>query len=585
VIKKEKILKILGWAAFAVSASAFFLPVVNPDVFWHLSAGKYAAEHLAPPRFDFLSWPAAGKEWVDFEWGAQLLYYLAWKAGGFKALLVFKGLLLCLVLAVFRGLALLYGRAALLPLVLPLLAAALAGASDLRPENFSLLFFALTLYGLEKLRLKKLVPGRKVLFLSFLFFALWINLDPGCFYGLALIGLYAAGEFFSERLSSIRGGKPGRPLLSLEYLKLFLLGLAATLVNPYGPALYPVIAAHGLRSPVPGGHLGVWAASTFGNPHFWPYLLLLAGGSSGLLLFFLRRRHAVYPHLAGLLFFIWASAGYSGNIPFFVISGLAFALALPWELPHFSRRDPLFVVGAACGACLVLWFYASFIWPHYTGKAPVFRASSGNLARFLKANKKELSGLRLYNHGDWGGWLGWELAPAYKVFMDGRYLFKEKAGELAADSRGYRRWSGLIDKYKFDLMLITLNEPLIPITQRLADGRVELFWRPAYLFYLPKKDWAVVYWDYRVAALVRRSAVPAAWVAAREYLYLRPTDVPNLASPVLAGEIPLSGLDRELALYLGSHPGGKEAPSNTSLVNFCRLLKEACAKKGAKCLL
>lgn len=574
MIKKENLIKLLGWAAFAVSASAFFLPIVNPDVFWHLSAGKYAAEHLAPPRFDFLSWPSAGKEWVDFEWGAQLLYYLAWKAGGFKALLVFKGLLLCLVLAVFRALALLYGRAALLPLALPLLAAALAGAGDLRPENFSLLFFSLTLYGLEKLRLKELVPGRKALFLAFLLFAVWINLDPGCFYGLALTGLYAAGEFFA--------GRPGR---GLEYLKLLLAGLAATLVNPYGPELYPAIAAHGLRSPVPGEHLGVWAASTFGNPHFWPYLALLAGVSSGLLLFILRRRHAVYPHFAALVFFIWASAGHSGNIPFFVISGLAFALALPWELPPFSSRHPLALGGAACGAFLVLWFYASFIWPHYTGKTPVFRASSGNLALFLKANKRELSGLRLYNQGDWGGWLGWELAPDYKVFMDGRYLFKDKAVELAADGRGYPRWSGLIEKYKFDLMLITLNEPLVPIRQRLADGRVELFWRPAYLFYLPKKDWAVVYWDYRVAALVRRSAVPAAWVAAREYLYLRPTDVPNLASPVLAGEIPLSGLDRELALFLGSHPGGAEAPANTSLVNFCRLIKEACAKKGAKCLL
>lgn len=585
MIKKERFLKLLGWTAFAVSASAFFLPVLNPDVFWHLSAGKYAAEHLAPPRFDFLSWPASGKEWVDFEWGAQLLYYLAYKAGGFKALLFFKGLLLCLVMAVFRGLALLYGRAALLPLLLPLLGTALAGAGDLRPENFSLLFFALTLYVMEKIRLKELVPGRRFRFLSFLFFALWINLDPGCFYGLALLGLYAAGEFFSERLSFIRGGKPENPRLSPEYLKLFLLGLAATLVNPYGLELYPAIAAHGLSSQVPGEQLGVWAASTFGNPHLWPYLLLLAGVSSGLLLFFLRRRHAIYPHFAGLLFFAWVSARYPGNIPFFVIAGLAFALALPWKIPRFSRRAPLAAVGAACGAFLVLWFYAAFIWPHYTGKTPVFRASSGNLAQFLKTNKKELSGLRLYNSGDWGGWLGWELAPDYKVFMDGRYLFKEKAGELAADGRGYRRWGGLLEKYKFDLMLINLNEPLIPIKQRLAGGRVELFWRPAYLFYLPKKDWAVVYWDYRVAALVRRSAAPAAWVAAREYLYLRPADVPNLASPVLAGEIPLSGLDRELELYLGSHPGGKEAPSNTSLVNFCRLIKEACAQKGAKCLL
>jgi hypothetical protein len=36
---RDKLLTILGWAAFAFACSAFVLPVVNPDVFWHLAAG------------------------------------------------------------------------------------------------------------------------------------------------------------------------------------------------------------------------------------------------------------------------------------------------------------------------------------------------------------------------------------------------------------------------------------------------------------------------------------------------------------------------------------------------------------------
>ena len=315
-----------------------------------------------------------------------------------------------------------------------------------------------------------------------------------------------------------------------------------------------------------------------------PYALALAGTAAGLVLFLLRRRHAVYSHLACLLFFTLASAEHARHIPFFVITGLAFTLALPWEslpLPRYSRAV---LRGGAAGLVLLnLWFYSAFIWPQYTGRSSFFSASSASLARFLKINAGELSGLRLYNYWAWGGWLGWELAPDYKVFVDGRYLFHDKIAELVEARTGTRNWGGLIAKYDFDLMLIALDEPLVPVKQRLADGREEVFWRPAYLFYLPKKEWAVIYWDYRVAAVVRRSAVAPAWLAAREYRYLRPADVPNLAAPVLAGDVPLSGLERELRLYLGSHPGGREALANTAIVDFCEKIRSACAKKGAAC--
>ena len=64
---RDRAIDLLGWAAFALACSAFVLPVVNPDIYWHLSAGKYTVAHLAPPRADFLSWPLHGQEWVDFE--------------------------------------------------------------------------------------------------------------------------------------------------------------------------------------------------------------------------------------------------------------------------------------------------------------------------------------------------------------------------------------------------------------------------------------------------------------------------------------------------------------------------------------
>ncbi|MBI5210537.1 MAG: hypothetical protein HY927_11255, partial [Elusimicrobia bacterium] len=38
-----------------LAASGFLTPVVNPDLYWHLSAGRLMAETLSVPRADWLS--------------------------------------------------------------------------------------------------------------------------------------------------------------------------------------------------------------------------------------------------------------------------------------------------------------------------------------------------------------------------------------------------------------------------------------------------------------------------------------------------------------------------------------------------
>lgn len=579
---RDKLVTILGWAAFAFACSAFVLPVVNPDVFWHLSAGKYTVSHLAPPRTDFLSWPLAGSEWVDFEWLTQVFYYLLHEAGGFRALQAFKALLLALTLLAFRSTVLLYGRSAALPLALPFFAAAIISNCDLRPENFTLLFFALTLYFLERSRLGSAPRGPAAAAAVFVFFALWTNLHAGYLYGLALIGLYAAGEGLTEQLPWIYGKGPfARPQKSLQYLKGFFVGLAASLANPYGWKIYAVIANHQEHIATLQEHIQEWSPFSLDNAYQWPYALTLGAAFGAAAYFLLRRRHVVYQHIAALLFFAWASAAHQRHIPFFVMTALPFALALPWEGAGPRLRRALWPAAAALAAGL-LWFYYALVWPQYGAAPRVHRWSSDGLADFLKANSAELSGLRLYNHWGWGGWLGWELGPAYRPFIDGRYLFHDKIPEVTGLSKDARNWTRLIDRYEFDLMLVKLDEPAVPVKQRLADGTEEFFWRPAYMFYLPRRDWAVVYWDRAIAALVRRTAAPPGWLQERELRWLRPGDGANLSAPLLAGEIPLAALRRERDIMLGWRRDA-EGYAGADAARRVEELEALCAAKGARC--
>lgn len=582
---RERIYNILGWGAFVFACSVFFLPIINPDIFWHLSAGRYTLAHFGPPRTDFLSWPMAGKEWVDFEWLPQVVYYLLYKVGGFRALLFFKAGLLVLTLLAFRSLLVLYGRRALVWLVLPFFAAGIITNSDLRPENFTLLFFVLTLYALEKSRLASIPAGKKYKAAFFAFIALWTNIHAGYLYGLALIGLYAAGEFFEEELPYIYGKAPfARPAKSLEYLRFFFLGLAASLVNPYGWKIYSVMANHQKYMDTLQEYIQEWTTFDLTNAYQWPYILALLFVMGAFAFFVLRRKRPVYTHFTCLLYFLWASANHARHIPFFIIVGLAFTLSLPWgEFPVSKLKRALLLAGGALWLLLNFWFYNNFIWTQYTGKATQFKWGSDGLAAFLKDSGPVLSGLKLFNPWGWGGWLGWELGPDYKVFIDGRYLFHDRIVETVEARNGSRSWQGLINKYKLDLMLITLDEPKVPVKQKLLNGKTTMFWRPAYLMYLPRSEWAVIYWDYSVAAVVRRSAVPAAWLAEREYRYLRPADSLNIVAPLLAGELPLSAVKTEMQRYVRFHKATGVNSVNGDVMNFVAGLEKICAAKGSKC--
>jgi hypothetical protein len=527
----------------------------------------------------------AGAPWVDFEWLSQLTYYLLYKLGGFWALLFFKAALMILVLLAYRATALLYGRRRALPLLLPFIAAALITNSDLRPENFSLLFFTLTLYYLEKSRLRGMPAGRGFMAAAFAFFALWTNLHAGYMFGLALIGLYAGGEFFEEELPFIYGKAPfARPSKSLEYLKFFFVGLAASFANPYGWRIYSVMSNHQKYMDTLQEYIQEWTTFDLTNAYQWPYVLAMLIVLGAFLYFLLKKRHTVYAHFAGVLFFLWASANHARHIPFFIVSGTVFALALPWEeFPVARLKRGLAWAGIALWLGVTFWFYYGYIWTQYVTEPTEFKWGSSGLKEFLSANKAELAGLRMDNPWGWGGWLGWELGPDYKVFIDGRYIFHDKIREVVGLRDNPRNWATVIAKYKFDLILITPDEPRVPIRQRLPGGSSTIFWRPAYLFYLPHREWAEVYWDYSIIAFVRRSAVPAAWLAAHELRYLRQGDSLNIVAPLLAGDLRLSEIKKEEQIYLRDHSPEGENSVNGPVINFVKELEQLCARKGAKC--
>ena len=614
-IDKERLHKIAWFAGLGLALSAFFLPVINPDIFWHFSAARYMAEHGSVPRADFLAWTMQGREWVDFEWLSQLILYGLYKLGGFKLLVLFKGAVLAAVTVVSWRTAALSGRSrAVCPVLLdseqksrepemnlspdasnqkggawlymPFFAAGIITNSDLRPENFSLLFFALLLYRLEWERLKgppefNLRDG----VLAAVFFALWANLHAGYVYGLVLLVIYFLGMLSRAALPFIYGRSAGlQPGRCTAYLKYAAVGLAATLVNPYGWKIYGVILNHQRHIDLLQEYIQEWNTFDLTNIYQSPYIITLAGVFGLFLWRFIKTREIVYEHFCALIFFAYASSNHSRHIPFFIITALPYSVAMMGGGAGEGIRKYSLPALKAAALVAVLIYYNFAIWTQYTGTPTLFDSYSEGLSDFLKANKDRLSHLRLFNYLGWGGFLGYKLYPDYKVFIDGRYLFNEQLQEAVSLGVNPERWKNFTDKYEFDLMIMELDNNKIMIKKKLPSGRSVVFWRPAYLFYLPKKDWAVIYWDYRVVVLVRRRAVDPAWLAGTEYRYFRPADSWNLVLPVLEGAIRLSALEKEIRCYLKSNTVYYEGSSIAAeVLNYQKAIRELCREDTAKC--
>ncbi|MBI4802985.1 MAG: hypothetical protein HY796_10725 [Elusimicrobia bacterium] len=576
---QDKVSKVFIFAGAALAVSAVFLPVINPDLFWHLSAGRYMFEHLAVPRADFLSWTMHGRPWLDFEWLAQLIYYGLFLKGGMAALFAFKALILALAVFAFFKIIKLHRSEDSAFFLLPLFAAGLVTNSDLRPENFSVLFFVLVFRRLEVIRLNPSYrPFAAELAWAAAFFAFWTNLHAGYLYGAVLIAFYAAGSFFEEALPFIYGHKSRIPLGKwAQYLKLLAAGGAASLINPYGARLYEVIANHLRYTDVLQEYIQEWKPFDLTNIYQWPYLALM-GLAFGLTLYrFLKTRTMVYEHLIALLFFAYFSSNHARHTPFFSVTAAVCLAALPLSA---VMRPVLRVVFKISVIAVFAVYYRTFVWSQYSGVARFNNYSEG-LAGFLRHNADRLAGLKMFNYWGWGGYLGFALSPRYRVFADGRYIFHEFLEEMENSRNSPSVWENFNRKYGFELMVLNRDKTKITVKQRLKSGREIISRRPAYLFYLPKKDWAVVYWDIKTLVLVKRDAADAAWLAGNEYKVLRPDDMNNVAAAALDGEIRMGEINGEAQRLMGraDAPG----PAKNYLADWLKLLENLCKEKNAKC--
>jgi hypothetical protein len=468
LVDSEKTLRrlVIVVLLYCIPAFQAMVPVVDPDIWWHLRTGQWIVDHGQMPATDPFSAYGAGKPWVAYSWLFEILVYALFTKLGLMGILVFTVSMSLLIALVLHG-ALRRGGLPFMTEVFCVAIALCAMSHLISPRSwlFSILFFTVELSILFHVRrTDKIAP---LLVLPPLF-VLWANLHMQFIYGLAVLGLFLV-EVLLSQFPSLSLYAHRRPNTSPGRVSLLLLAcLLATLITPYHFLIYrPILEVIGQSGayqlilellPLSFRALTDWlvigltiaAAFVLGWQRAWlpfPTLLLLMGT----FLAFRSRRDVWVLVLAALL----------------IIS----------EFESFVRSEPSFgftklriicVIVALTAATYLIGLRRHISEQHLENV--VERRFPVEAVKFI--NEKNYGG-PLYNHFNWGGYLIWAL-PRLPVSMDGRMnLHGDQRIERSVNTwSGLRGWESDVELTNARLVVAGVSQALTNVMR--TDSRFKL---------------------------------------------------------------------------------------------------------------
>jgi hypothetical protein len=259
----------VGLAIFAWYMTVGPLLLSEPDMLWHIETGRRILETHKFPTVDSYSWTLSGAPWIAKEWGAQVLYALAQKFGGWIGVVALASA------AVTAAMTLLFAELSRrLPLAwsLGLTLAAIAVADHVvvaRPHVLAWPLFV----GWTILLLRAAEQARTPPLWSLALMVVWTNLHGSFLIGLALIAPFALEAV-------LRAQADRRVGLVLRWALFAALTLLAALAHAYGPGV--LTSAFSVLDLGPAlKHINEWKQQDFSHPSVFE-AFVIGGGAAAL---------------------------------------------------------------------------------------------------------------------------------------------------------------------------------------------------------------------------------------------------------------------------------------------------------------
>jgi tetratricopeptide (TPR) repeat protein len=524
----------LRWLAPAIPVGAAFALALtridDPDAFTHLALGRNLVEQQGFPAHEPFSFPSTDRPYYNAEWLFDVVFFLAYLAGGTAGVVGLKAAIVALTVAILwldsraRG-----ESASVHPAGLLIRAAVLTATVVMishrfveRPDIALMVFLAFTIYALNAY----LDAGRRWIFLLPIVQIVWANTHPSVIVGVVpFVAVLGGGLALRAGTRLVeRWWRPATATIptwrQLGTVAAVLLGvLVAAVINPLGldPLTLPFTLADQpwfrqeileLQPPRP---------TTWPGPYVMTALLLLS----------LLRTIARLPLIPGLLALPFVRLGLSA-VRFVFLLELVAAPILARNLVVISAaaRRPLargLVLGGATAAVAlaVITVVASGagVGPLAdTRKAPGFGVNERwvpeGALRYLDA--RGIEG-RVFNAFHFGGYITWRDFPRRIPIVDGRGHVTPSLLEEIHFARAYPHHLERLQA-AFGLEVAVMDYPAY------SGDPVEEVLGPDADAALASPDWALVYWDDVALVYLRRGGRHAAAIERDEYRHVKPAN-------------------------------------------------------------
>lgn len=403
-------------ALYLIPAMWILHPVIfDPDIWWHLQAGKWMVEHGTLPGTDPFSAYGESKPWVAYSWLFEVGMYGVVRVFGESGIILYTLVGAWMIILMLHRI--IGARCSDFLVGSGMLAVSIVALSNLftpRPWLLTILFFAITLEIMLSFREGK--QSRWFWFLP-LVYVVWANIHIQFIYGLGLLSLACIAPLADRCIQPFVDMRPLMVLGSAEWKK--LLGLTAlcvlaTLFTPYQVRLYSIVVELSTQT-------GMWEyaqemqAPAFRTVADWAMLglfsvtLVRLGG---------RRSWSSFEVLFLCVAAVFAFRS-QRDIWFLALACLAIIVSNDSQsnlrqrsivsLKVLGPAVPIVMIGVMC----ILGYRGvseSKIVENTGKQFPVQAAAFVDEQGYRGA---------LYNHFNWGGYLIWRL-PHLKVSMDGR---------------------------------------------------------------------------------------------------------------------------------------------------------------------
>lgn len=447
----------------------------DPDLWGHIRFGQLTlASGHAPVRNPY-SYSAPGYLWHDPEWLAEMLLALAYDTFGIIGLKLMKfGCTAVTVLMMALAAAETRASVRIQLVVLTVAGVALIPMMQFRPQLFTFMLLSALMVLLARDSFR--APGASI-WLAPALFALWANTHGGVAAGLAAMALYAG----VRGLEDFAGGRGLRTSIRLGGVTLAC--AAATLVNPYGLGNW-IAVERAIRNPMTRAFVSEWQPLLFKMAQQWHespgtavnFAVVIVLPVALAVCFAIRPRGndvALVAIAALMALGAWLSVRNMALAVIVTVAPLCRHASMVFEHRRFGDAAAVeprrlfneILVGALA---LLIVFQSGLFSRTLTVQFGIPRGAID----FMQAH--ELRGNLLCDFS-WGDYLIWRMAPASKVFIDGRYDFAYPM-PVIRDYFDFKfdspRAAAVLDAYPHDYVLITPVSPVRELMERRPDWKL-----------------------------------------------------------------------------------------------------------------